>query len=100
MQTNNRFLSSLSAKHRDFLVSRSTPVSLPLKMDLYRADEIPKYAYFITSGMASIVTSMEDGATAEVGIVGSEGLVGVLHAFRAVFRASSQRSSAERLPRV
>ncbi len=79
MPTNSRFLSSLCAKNRDFLVSRSTPVSLPLRMDLYRADETPKYAYFITSGMASIVTSMEDGATAEVGVVGSEGVVGVLH---------------------
>ena len=33
----------------------------------------------MTSGMASIVTAMEDGGTAEVGIIGLEGIVGGVH---------------------
>lgn len=79
MPIRNRFLSSLSPGNRDLLISRSTAVSLPLKTVLYRSGETPKHSYFMTSGMASVVTAMEDGESAEVGIVGSEGIVGVLH---------------------
>ena len=48
-------------------------------MPLYAAGKEPRYAYFVTSGMASIVTTTEDGDSAEVGIVGNEGLLGSLH---------------------
>ena len=40
---------------------------------------MPKHAYFITSGIASMVTAMPDGGTAEVGLIGHEGLVGSFH---------------------
>ena len=33
----------------------------------------------MTSGIASVVVSMEDGRTAEVGVIGREGLVGSFH---------------------
>ncbi len=75
----NRLLNALSVEAREYLVSRSVSVELPQKTSLYEADETPSHAYFMSSGMASIVTSMEDGGTAEVGIVGYEGLVGGLH---------------------
>src|ERR1700712_2436471 len=75
----NRLLSSLSPESREYLVSRSVAVLLPQKTSLYKVEKTPSHAFFMTSGMASIVTSMEDGETAEVGIVGSEGLVGGLH---------------------
>jgi CRP-like cAMP-binding protein len=75
----NRLLSALSAEHRDFLMSHSTALPLPIQTVLYRAEEVPQYVYFMTSGMASVVTSMEDGGTAEVEVIGYEGLVGGLH---------------------
>ena len=75
----NRLLSSLSTKSRELLVGLSKPVSLPLKTTLYEADETPQFAYFMTSGIASVVTTVADGATAEVGLIGREGVVGVLH---------------------
>lgn len=78
-ENNNLFLSSLSSSARERLISASTRVELPLRTPLYDADETPKYAYFITSGIASIVTAMPDGATAEVGLIGQEGLVGSFH---------------------
>jgi CRP-like cAMP-binding protein len=40
---------------------------------------MPKFAHFLTSGIASIVSSMSDGASAEVGIWGNEGLVESFH---------------------
>jgi CRP-like cAMP-binding protein len=78
-ENNNLFLSSLSSSARERLISESTEVELPLRMVLYEAEEMPKYAYFITSGIASIVTAMPDGGTAEVGLIGPEGLVGSFH---------------------
>jgi CRP-like cAMP-binding protein len=76
--TDNFFLSCLTAESRQSLLVHSTPVSLPLDTVLYEAQEAPRYAYFITAGMASVVTSMPDGATAEVGVVGREGVIGSL----------------------
>jgi len=75
----NLFLESLAAIPRDWLVSRSTAVDLPIRSSLYRAEVVPEYAYFITSGIASVVTAMDDGKTAEVGVIGREGLVGAFH---------------------
>jgi CRP-like cAMP-binding protein len=78
-QTDNLFLSSLTAESRQSLLAHSVAVTLPLSTVLYEAQEAPLFAYFITSGMASVVTSMADGATAEVGVVGREGVIGSLH---------------------
>lgn len=72
----NRFLESLSFQSRESLVSRSTSVRLPIRSSLYAAEAVPEYAYFITSGMASLVASMADGKSAEVGVIGNEGIVG------------------------
>ncbi len=78
-ENNNLFLSSLSSSARERLLSASTWVELPLRTPLYEAEETPKFAYFITSGIASVVTAMPDGGTAEVGLIGHEGLVGSFH---------------------
>lgn len=79
MSTENFLLSALSPESRKLLLSQSTPVALPLRKVLYEANEPPTHAYFLTSGLASIVTSMVDGATAEVNFVGREGVVGAFH---------------------
>jgi CRP-like cAMP-binding protein len=78
-ENNNLFLSSLSSSARERLLSASTWVELPLRTPLYEAEETPKFAYFIPSGIASVVTAMPDGGTAEVGLIGHEGLVGSFH---------------------
>jgi CRP-like cAMP-binding protein len=76
---NNLLFSALSDESRAFLKSRSTNVDLVLKEQLYRANETPTYAYFLTSGLASVVTMMASGETAEVGFVGCEGVVSAIH---------------------
>ena len=75
----NLLLNSLSSPSCESLLSRCVEVDLPLKKSLYEAGQTPKYAYFMTSGIASVVTCMEDCATAEVGLIGREGLVGSFH---------------------
>jgi CRP-like cAMP-binding protein len=77
--TTNLLLSALSPESRERLMDASTPVPLPLKTELYLPDEAPAYAFFITSGVASVVATVVDGGTAEVGLIGREGVVGALH---------------------
>ncbi len=75
----NLLLASLSSESRELIHSQSTPVTLPLRSVLYTAGRVPSDAYFMTSGFASIVASTSAGESAEVGIVGREGLVGAMH---------------------
>jgi CRP-like cAMP-binding protein len=75
----NRFLSSLSPESRDLLKCQATAVALPWWTVLYEAQTTPPYAFFMTSGIASVVTEMSDGSVAEVGVIGNEGVVGSLH---------------------
>ena len=76
---NNRLLDCLSPQALALLNPHCAPIELPVRTMLYEAESFPRYAYFITSGMASVVTPMLDGGTAEVEVVGNEGLVGCLH---------------------
>jgi CRP-like cAMP-binding protein len=61
------------------ILRASTPVALPLGTQIYQADRSPTHAFFVTSGIASITTEMEDGGGAEVGMMGNDGLAGALH---------------------
>ncbi len=75
----NLLLAALPAAYRNSLLSRLKPVTLAAREVVYEADETPQYAHFITSGIASVVSSMSNGASAEVGIWGKEGLVESFH---------------------
>jgi CRP-like cAMP-binding protein len=79
MSTDNLLISSLSAENRKLVMSRVNLVVLPLRTTLYEASEPPTHAYFPTSGLASVVTTMADGSTAEVSFIGKEGVVGAFH---------------------
>ena len=72
----NLFLQSLSPATREQIISRSKPVDLPLRTVLYEVDKRPQHAYFITSGIASVVIELAEGGTAEVALIGREGLSG------------------------
>jgi CRP-like cAMP-binding protein len=53
------------------------PLVLPQNRDLSLPGEKVLYGYFLEEGMASIVVTMRNGVSVEVGIVGNEGLVGL-----------------------
>ena len=53
------------------------PILLPQDKDLGLPGEKTLYGYFLEEGMASIVVTMRNGISVEVGIVGREGLVGL-----------------------
>jgi CRP-like cAMP-binding protein len=74
-QYKNRVLATLPKSELDDLAPHLSPITLPLNEQLLdgRAD----YAYFLESGLASVVLSMEDGGTVEVGVIGRDGVVGL-----------------------
>jgi CRP-like cAMP-binding protein len=61
------------------LLSHLQRVSIPIRTSLYEPGEVPRYVHFLTSGIASVVTSMSNGDTTEVGTIGREGLPQALH---------------------
>jgi CRP-like cAMP-binding protein len=75
----NRLLDALSAECRMTVLSRSKHVELGIRSRLYWPGEMPQHAVFLTSGIASVVTTLNDGGTTEVGVIGSKGLVGAFH---------------------
>jgi CRP-like cAMP-binding protein len=79
LKHNNLFLESLSRDSRSSLVRLCAEVDLPLRKVLYEPGIVPQYAYFMTSGIASVVAMMENGGMAEVGLIGREGVVGSFH---------------------
>jgi CRP-like cAMP-binding protein len=52
------------------------PVALEMKQDIYRPNEPIQHAYFPESGMLSVVSTMKDGRSVEVGTIGREGMSG------------------------
>jgi len=53
------------------------PVELPLGTVLYESGARLSHVYFPTSAIVSLLYVMENGASAEIAVVGHEGLVGV-----------------------
>jgi hypothetical protein len=78
-QSSNLLLSSLTLKSRGFLMTHLKPVPLSARQVLYERDESPAFAHFMISGIASVVGTMSNGASAEAGIWGKEGLAECLH---------------------
>lgn len=73
----NSILASLSAEELHQFDGNLQSLKLDAGMLLYEADEIPKYAYFLDSGMASEVAVTKTGLSLEVAVTGKEGVVGV-----------------------
>jgi CRP-like cAMP-binding protein len=72
----NRLLAALDPKDLAELYDDLYPVDLPKKLILYDVGAPLDSVYFIEEGLASVLTTMEDGASSEVGMVGPEGMIG------------------------
>lgn len=53
------------------------PVTVPLGTVLYESGDKLEFAFFPTTAIVSLLYIMENGGTAEIGIVGNEGILGV-----------------------
>src|SRR3954453_13917410 len=73
----NRLLAALPPDGFAALAPALRPVELDFRQTLHRPDRPLEAAYFVESGMVSMLAPLEEGQTMEVGIIGSEGLVGL-----------------------
>ena len=73
----NRMIDALSdtdwSRWKDLLA----PVDLPLGHVLYESGGAMEHVYFPTTAIVSLLYVMENGASAEIAVVGNEGLVGI-----------------------
>jgi CRP-like cAMP-binding protein len=77
VQPRNRLLKFLPPEDYERLRPHLQPVEIKYKLSLYRADEQIEFVYFIETGVASLVNTMKNGNSAEVGTIGNEGMVGL-----------------------
>ncbi len=77
-QLSNLLIDSLSPLVRTQLLDLLREVQLPVGTVLEEQDGIAQNAYFMTSGIASVVVTLQEGGTAEVALIGREGLAGSL----------------------
>ena len=73
----NRILASLSAPDLARLEPHLLPRTFKRNQTLYEVGQSVETVYFLEDGLCSIVVTMEDGSTIEVGIIGNDGLVGL-----------------------
>jgi CRP-like cAMP-binding protein len=71
----SRFIASLPADARELLERDLEVIQLPKGQLLYRIDEPVTRVFFPHAGLISLVVMMESGQTAEVSLIGREGLV-------------------------
>src|SRR5262245_18847220 len=99
--TRNEILRRLPRADYLRISTRLEPVPLSFKHVFHEQGGDVEAAYFVETGVISIVHQLEDGATVETGTVGNEGVVGLplfLQTGRATSRAICQlEGSAKRL---
>lgn len=73
----NLLLCALPPAELGNLLLHLQPVTFSLGQMVYEPDERIDYCYFPTNSVISLLYTMQDGSTAEMGLVGKEGVLGV-----------------------
>lgn len=73
----NNLLAALPQAERERLLPHLKLVQMPLGMVLYEPGDTLRYVYFPTDSIVSLLYVMKDGASAEISVVGNDGIVGV-----------------------
>ena len=73
----NHLLAALPREDFERIMNHLELVELPLGKVLYESGELLKYVYFPTTSIVSLLYVMEDGSSAEIAVVGNEGILGI-----------------------
>jgi CRP-like cAMP-binding protein len=73
----NQLLAALPSDVQQRLFPHLEAIPLPLGMVLYESGDTLRHVYFPTNSIISLLYVMENGASAEISVVGNEGLVGL-----------------------
>jgi CRP-like cAMP-binding protein len=75
--THNHLLNALSPEVQQRLFPHLELVEMPLGKVLYESGDVLRYVYFPTDSIVSLLYVMENGASAEISVVGRDGLIGI-----------------------
>jgi CRP-like cAMP-binding protein len=73
----NHLLNALSPQLRERVYSHLELVELPLGKVLYESGDRLEHVYFPTDSIVSLLHVLNDGASAEIAVVGNDGLIGI-----------------------
>lgn len=73
----NNLLASLPEDAQARIFPQLEPVTMPLGQVLYESGDTLDYVFFPTDAIVSLLYVMESGASAEISVVGYEGLIGI-----------------------
>jgi len=73
----NHLLAALSPVERERIFPHLQLVQMPLGKVLYESGDVLRHVYFPTDSIVSLLYVMSDGASAEISVVGNEGLIGI-----------------------
>ncbi len=73
----NQLLAALPAAERERWLPQLEMVQMPLGLVLYEPGATLAHVYFPTTAIVSLLYVMENGASAEIAVVGNEGIVGI-----------------------
>src|SRR6201992_431115 len=73
----NHLLGALSAPERERLYPHLQLVPRPLGKGLYESGDVLRHVYFPINSIVSLLDVLADGASAEISLVGNEGLIGI-----------------------
>src|ERR1700723_3785445 len=73
----NHLLAAFSSAERERLFAHLELVPMPLGKILYESGDLLRYVYFPTNSIVSLLYVLADGASAEISVVGNEGLIGI-----------------------
>jgi CRP-like cAMP-binding protein len=73
----NQLLTALPLADLARLSEKMEPAAMPLGYVLYESGDTLRHVYFPTNAIVSLLYVMEDGSSAEIAIVGNEGIVGI-----------------------
>ncbi len=73
----NRLLAALPTEVQNRVFPELEPVALPLGKILYESGDTQRHVFFPTDAIVSLLYVMESGASAEISVVGNEGIIGV-----------------------
>jgi len=73
----NHLLAVLPATDYERLLPQLELIPLPLGLVVYESGRGQGYVYFPTTSIVSMLYVMEDGSSAEIAVVGNDGLVGI-----------------------
>ena len=73
----NRLVAALPLSYRQSFIEKLELVFLPLGQVLYESGDEELFVYFPTDSITSLLYVMENGSSAEISVIGHEGIVGV-----------------------